>query len=158
MAVSFFDSKAVIPDDTMVADVLAESFPLWDELYKHVQESFPVVSGQWKHYGKASGWSFKILSKKRTLLYFIPQNGYFRLRFGISEKVVPDVEVSDLPGEIKEAVRIATPYMEGRSIDLDISHDEVKVMAYVKDRKLVEVGTVRGVQLDFVKTLVQITN
>ena len=69
---------------------------------------------------------------------------------------MPCIEAADLPDVIKEAVRIATPYVEGRSFDLDISADEIKVMAYVKDRKLVDVGTVHGQQLVTAKTLVQI--
>ena len=158
MAISFFEDKSVIPDDDMVADALAESFPLWIDLKSFVQENYPSVNGEWKHYGKSSGWVFKLLSKKRTLLFFIPKDKCFRLRFGISEKVAPSVETADLPELIKEAVRIATPYTEGRSIDLDFYFKEVKIMAYVKDRQLVDVGSIDGEQLELAKTLVQITN
>jgi len=158
MAVSFFDSKAIMPDDNMVADALAELYTLWVELQNYAQENYPNVTGVWKHYGKSSGWVFKLLSKKRTLLFFIPKNGGFRFRFGISEKAAPFIEAADLPDEVKEAVRIATPYAEGRSIDLDMSPDEVKVMAYVKDRQLVDVGTVYGEQLKIAKAMTQLTN
>ena len=158
MAVSFFDEKALTPTDEMVADVLAESYSLWAELLNYVHENYPGITSEWKHYGKSSGWVFKLLSKKRTLLFFIPKDGCFRLRFGISEKVAPFIEIADLPDEIKEAVRIAAPYTEGRSIDIDISPDEVKVMAYVKDRRLVDVGTIYGEQQESVKTLIQTIN
>ena len=158
MAVSIFEDKAVMPDDSMVGGVLAESFPLWTGLRNYVQESYPDVKGEWKHYGKSSGWVFKLLSKKRNLLFFIPKNECFRLRFGVSEKVAPCIETADLPDIIKEAVRIATPYTEGRSIDLDFYSKEVKIMAYVKDRQLVDVGSIDGEQLELAKTLVQITN
>ena len=158
MAVSIFDNKAVTPDNSMVADALGESHSMWVELQDHVREKYPVVTGVWKHYGKSSGWVFKLLSKKRTLLFFIPQKGYFRLRFGVSEKAAADIETADLPDEIKEAVRTATPYTEGRSIDLNISHSEVKVTAYVKDRRMVDIGTINGKQLELLITLIQITN
>ena len=142
----------------MVADALVKAHPLWIELQNYVQENYPNVTGEWKNYGKSSGWMFKLLSKKRNLLFFIPKSECFRLRFGISEKVLPCIESADLPYEIKEAVRIATPYAEGRSIDLDMSLNEVKVMAYLKDRQLVDVGTIYGEQLKLAKTLIQITN
>ena len=158
MAVSFFDEKAFTPTDEMVAAVLAESLSLWVELQNYVHENYPNITSEWKHYGKSSGWVFKLLSKKRNLLFFIPKDGCFRLRFSVSEKVTPCIEIADLPNEIKEAVRIATPYTEGRSIDIDISPNAVKVMAYVKDRRLVDVGTIYGEQLELVKTLIQITN
>jgi len=158
MAVSVFDNKVVTPDDGMISNALAEAYPLWVELQNYAKENYPSVTGEWKHYGKSSGWVFKLLSKKRNLLFFIPRNGCFRLRFGVSEKVAPCIEDADLPDEVKEAVRIATPYTEGRSIDLDLSANNVSVMAYVKDRQLVDVGTIDGEQLELIKRLIQITN
>ena len=137
MSVSFFDSKAVMPDENMVADVLADSYIIWEKLKNYVCQTYPNVSIDWKHYGKSSGWVCKLLSKKKNLLFFIPRNGCFRLRFGISEKVLPSVETADLPDVVKEAVRTATSYTEGRSIDIDFYCNEAKVMAYVKDRQLV---------------------
>ena len=56
------------------------------------------------------------------------------------------------------AVSIATPYTEGRSIDIDFYCNEAKVMAYVKDRQLVDVGSIDGEQLELAKTLVKLTN
>ena len=158
MAVSVFDDKTVIPGDSMVKDALAESYPLWAKLQNHVQETYSNVTGEWKHYGKSSGWVFKLLSKKKNLLFFIPKSECFRLRFGINEKAADSIETADLPDVIIEAVRIATPYTEGRSIDLDFYSDEVKVMAYVKDRQLVDVGSIDGEQLELAKELIQITN
>jgi len=158
MAVSIFEDKSIMPDDSMVADVLAESYPLWIGLRDFVDENYPSIKSEWKHYGKSSGWVLKLLSKKRNLLFFIPKADSFRLRFGISEKVAPCIETADLPDEIKEAVRVATPYTEGRSIDIDFYCNKANVMAYVKDRQLVDVGSIDGEQLELAKTLVQITN
>ena len=132
MAVSFFDSKAVTPDDGMVAGALADAYPLWDELQNHVRENYPDITGEWKHYGKASGWVFKLISKKRNLLFFIPQNRYFRLRIVLSEKAAACAETAELPDEIEEAIRAATPYAEGRSIDMDISrHEQLDPVKYL---------------------------
>jgi len=158
MAVSIFEDKTVMPDDIMVEDALARSYTIWVKLQNHVQENYPNVTGEWKHYGKSSGWVFKLLSKKKNLLFFIPKSGCFRLRFGINEKAADSIETADLPDIIVEAVRTATPYTEGRSIDLDFYSNEVIVMAYVKDRQLVDVGSIDGEQLELAKTLVQITN
>jgi len=144
--------------DVRVKEIIALSYTIWEELKSHVCETFPNVSVDWKHYGKSSGWVCKLLSKKKNLLFFIPRSGCFRLRFGISEKVAPNIETADLPDEIKEAVRIATPYTEGRSIDIDFYYNEARVMAYVKDRQLVDVGSIDGKQLELAKSLVQITN
>ena len=156
MAISIFEDKTVVPTDDMVAAALAGSFAIWNELQSHVIENYPNVTSEWKHYGKASGWVLKLFSKKRNLLFFVPKDGCFRLRFGVGEKAVTHIENADLPEEIKEAVRIATPYVEGRSFDLEISSGGVNVMAYVKDRKLVDTGVFHGQQLETVKALVRI--
>jgi hypothetical protein len=156
MAISAFDEKAVIPTDDMVAAVLADAAPLWEELKNHVKETYPDVKEEWKHYGKAAGWTLKLLSKKSNLLFFIPKEECFRLRFGGGEKAMQHIEAADLPEVIKEAMHAATPYAEGRSFDLDISADEIKVMAYVKDRKLVDIGIIHGQQPQALQTLIRI--
>jgi hypothetical protein len=90
-------------------------------LGSHVKKKYPSVAEEWKHYGKAFGWTFKLISKKRNLLFLVPLNGYFRVRFVLGEKAVACANVADLPIEIKEAISAATPHVEGRSIDIDIN-------------------------------------
>ena len=152
-----FEDKSFVPDEGMVADALGGSFPIWTCLRDFVTENYPDVKCEWRHYGKSSGWVLKLLSKKRNLLFFIPKADCFRLRFGISEKTAPCIEASDLSDVVKEAVRLATPYSEGISINVDFYYNEAKVMAYVKDRQFVDVGSIDGEQLELAKSLVQIT-
>jgi hypothetical protein len=156
MAISAFDEKAVIPDDDMVSAVLADAAPLWNGLKNHVKETYPDVKEEWKYYGKAAGWTLKLLCKKNNLLFFIPKEGCFRLRFGGGEKALQHRDAANLPEEIKEAMRTATPYAEGRSFDLDINANEIKVTAYVKDRKLVDIGIIHGQQPQALQELVRI--
>ncbi len=124
MAVSALDDKTRMPDSGMIAAVIKETYPLWDELVTHVKAEYPNVVEEWKHYGKASGWTFKLLSKKRNLLFLVPLSGCFRVRFVLGEKAVADAEAASLPNEIKEAIREATPHTEGRSIDIDVIRSE----------------------------------
>ena len=124
MAVSVFEDKSVTPDSGMIAGALAGAYPLWDELESHITDAYPNVTGEWKHYGKAAGWSYILKSKKRTLIYFIPNNGFFRVRVVLGEMAASCAEGAGLPDEIKEAIRAATPYVEGRSVDIDISRGE----------------------------------
>ncbi len=124
MAVSVLDDKSQTPDSDMVAAVLADTYPVWDELTNHVKSVYPSVTEEWKHYGKAFGWTYKLLSKKRNLLFLVPLDGCFRVRFVLGEKATARAEAEDLPHEIKDAIRAATPHTEGRSIDIDISRLE----------------------------------
>jgi hypothetical protein len=124
MAISIFNDKTVTPNNHMVATALADTYTLWDEIQDHVKIKYPNVTEKWKHYGKAAGWCFKFLSKKRNLLFFIPLNGCFRIRIVLGEKAVTCIENSNLPDEIKKAIHTAIPYVEGRSIDIDINRRE----------------------------------
>lgn len=124
MAVSFFDNKAVVPDVQMVADALKDTYPYWEQLQSHVQANYPSITGEWKHYGKKAGWTYKLISKKRNLLFFIPLNGCFKLRIVLGEKAASRAQATAIPNEIKEAIRTAASHIEGRSIDIDIGHHE----------------------------------
>ena len=118
---SAFGDKAVMPDDSMVTAVLGSTAGIWDELCTYIESSYPNVTGQWMHYGKAAGWTYKLISKKRNLLFCVPMIGCFRLRIVLGEKACACVETdNELPEEIKQAFHDAAPYTEGRSIDVDI--------------------------------------
>jgi hypothetical protein len=121
MAVSILEDKSKTPDNEMVSAVLFDSFSLWSELVNHVKTEYPSVTEEWKHYGKAFGWTCKLISKKRNLLFLVPLNGHFRVRFILGEKAVACADTADLPKEIKSAIYAATPHVEGRSIDIDIN-------------------------------------
>ena len=136
MAVSILDDKSVVPNSGMVAAVLTGSFSLWDELVNHVKTKYPSITEEWKHYGKAFGWTFKLISKKRNLLFIVPLNGCFRVRFVLGDKAAACAEAAGLPHEIKEAISVATPNVEGRSVDIDICRYEqleaVKTLLKIK--------------------------
>ena len=122
---SAFDDKAIMPDNGMVSAVLGDAAAIWDELRSHVETTYPSVVGEWKHYGKAAGWSYKLLSKKQNLLFFVPRTDSFRLRLVFGEKACACIESDgDLPIEIKALVRVASAYQEGRSIDIDVTRYE----------------------------------
>ena len=123
--VSVFDNKEIMPNDGMVSAALGNAAMMWDELRTHVVDNYPDVVGEWKHYGKAAGWTYKLLSKKRNLLFFVPKTGCFRLRIVLGEKACACAEAdNELPNGVKEAIRTAAPYTEGRSIDIDINRLE----------------------------------
>ncbi|MCL2615850.1 MAG: DUF3788 domain-containing protein [Dehalococcoidia bacterium] len=136
MAVSVLSDQARVPDGAMVAAVVGDTYILWNKLLNHIKEKYPSVTEEWKYYGKAFGWTFKVISRKRNLLFLVPLDGCFRVRIVLGEKAVACAESADLPDELKLAICNATPHIEGRSIDLDISCPEqletVKTLLKIK--------------------------
>ena len=70
MAESVFGDKAIMPDDGMVSAALGVASSVWDELRSRIKDSYPNATGEWKHYGNLSGWSYKLVNGKRNLLFF----------------------------------------------------------------------------------------
>ena len=133
---SVFEDKNIIPDDNMVSDALGNSASIWDELRTHVEDTYPSIAGEWKHYGKAAGWTYKLISNKRNLLFFIPRNGSFRIRIVLGEKASVQAQAAPLPDEIKAVISSAKAYAEGRSIDMDVDRREqmeaIKLLLKIK--------------------------
>ena len=122
MALSIFDDKAVMPNDEMVAAALSDSKALWDGLKDYVSAACDMGE-QWKFYSKKAGWSLVVKSGDRTILYLIPQENCFKANFVLGEKAVAAAQASDLPEWAIDLILGAKPYMEGRSIMIELSAD-----------------------------------
>jgi len=120
MSLSVFDDKTVLPDNEMLTQVLADSRSLWDDAIQYVGSLGSAMNGQWKYYSKKAGWSHVVKSSERTILYLIPQDAFFKASFVLGEKAVDLALGGDLPEDIKELIRQAAPYVEGRSFMFDI--------------------------------------
>ena len=123
MSTSIFSNKAVIPDDTSLAEVFGSTNTLWDHIFEYVKEKSDAL-GAWKFYSKKAGWSYVVKSGKRTLFYMIPQNGYFKLTFVFGDKAFEEAKKSNLPESIIRCIEEAIPYVEGRSFMVDIKNND----------------------------------
>lgn len=125
MATSLFSDKAIIPDDNMVDIALTHKKAFWDELKAYVLENYQDVNQSWKYYSKKAGWSLVFKTKNRTLFYFIPCDGYFKISLVLGEMAVKAAEQSSIPEYIKEAISVAIPYVEGKSFFVDVKDEKV---------------------------------
>jgi hypothetical protein len=130
-----FTDKNIKPDNKSLAKVLGESNKLWNDLKRHLRESYGELIEEWKFYSPKYGWTLKVLKKKRNLFFFSPRPNAFRVSFVFGEKAVSHIEASNLPEKIKIAIRNARKYAEGRGISLEVkSVDEIEEI-----KKLVEI-------------------
>ena len=124
MATSIFDEKAIIPNDEMVSEILADTSELWEHIKSHVTDNYEGISQEWKFYSKKAGWSLVFKKKKRTLFYFIPCDKYFLIAFVFSEKAEKVAEQSSIPEFIKKKIAAATSYVEGKSFFVDVKNEK----------------------------------
>lgn len=120
MALSVFEDKAIKPSHEDVATVLGETKALWDDIVDYIEKEYGQLAEEWRHYGKASGWTLLLKLKKRAILYLFPRSGYFVVQFVYGEKAIEKVLGSDLPDEIKVSIKAAPFYVEGRSFRVEV--------------------------------------
>lgn len=127
--------KLEIPDNKKLAKILGPAYKYWQELKNYLEKNWGPVIEEWKFYGQKSGWILKTLRKNRNLFFLVPMNNYFKITFVFGDKAVEAVEKSDLPKEIKNTLKNARKYMEGRTIQI-----EVKLPADIENiKKLLEI-------------------
>jgi len=137
MAASIFDEKTTPPDEAMITEALADSKTLWEDIKSHVELICGEQSSEWKFYSKKAGWSLVVKSVKRTILYLIPQKGFFKVNFVFGEKAVISALASGLPESLVALIKDAVPYAEGRSFMFDVTSkadsDTVKKLIEIKN-------------------------
>ncbi|MCJ7730030.1 MAG: DUF3788 domain-containing protein [Sedimentisphaerales bacterium] len=117
---SIFDDKSAKPDERGLAEVLGRTFQFWNDITKYVAEKCGDTTEEWGFPGPQYGWSLRVKHRKRTIIYLTPCDGFIRAAFVFGEKAVAAVEESTLPRSIKEDLRNATKYAEGRGIRLEV--------------------------------------
>jgi len=143
MALSVFEDKALMPSLEDVAEVLGDAKVLWDDIVDYIEKVYGQFTEEWKHYGKASGWTLLLKLKKRTILYLFPQNGYFIIQFVYGEKAIEKALGSDLPEAIMASIKAASFYVEGRSFRVDVRcSSDVSWITKLIDVKLRTQGSV----------------
>jgi len=130
-----FTNKSTTPSEKDLTTVLGKSWPLWTDFRNDLEERYGPLNEEWKFYMKKSGWTLKVLRKKRNLFFFSPRQNYFNINFVFGDKAVIAVEESDLPFEIKQELRNARRYMEGRGLPVKV--ESAEQLVYVK--KLVQI-------------------
>jgi len=123
MAFSVFGDKESPPNDGSLSDHLKDSMRSWQKLNAEIGKACPDVEGMWKFPTKAAGWTWTERSGKRNILYRQPCEGYFRVTIVLGEPAAEKALSGTLPDAVKSAIREARPYMEGRSIPIDVRGD-----------------------------------
>ncbi len=115
-----FNDKAAVPDGNSCLKALGKSGKYWGEIRNSAEESFGPLTEEWMYYGPKFGWTMKLLSKKRNLLFFVAMKGSFGVAFVFGDKAVAAIEKSGLPKKLIVELRNAAKYVEGRGLRLEI--------------------------------------
>jgi hypothetical protein len=120
MAMSVFDDKSKQPTKQMLAKALGKQYQLWTDIAEYIVKKYPKAIEEWKYPGAKYGWSFRLKDKKRNIIYMGPREDHIMVAFVFGDKGFDAVQASSLPQPIKDELRNATKYVEGRSIRLQV--------------------------------------
>ena len=136
MALSAFDDRERLPSEGELTTALGSSAQLWLDLKVHLTEEYAPLEELWGFTGPKWGWSLRMVSGKRTVLYLTPSEGYFYVGFAYGERAATAAMESDLPASVKEIIEGAKRFAEGRAIRMEVRGPEevesVKKMATIK--------------------------
>jgi hypothetical protein len=124
VALSVFEDEARPPDARELADKLGHASGLWDELVRHMTETYPPVTQAWNHGGGKVGWSLRLKRKDRVLLYMTPQTGKFLLGVVLGESAAERAHDEHAADAVLGVIDGAPRYGEGRGIRIPVCTDD----------------------------------
>lgn len=124
MAISFFEDKTKQPAESDLQLSLSEAFPFWQQLKDYVFAKYPHAAEEWKYSGEKYGWGYRIKDKKRVIIYMTPGKNCFLVAFVFGEKATAEALSGNLTRAVKELIKSAKVYAEGRGFRYEIRNIE----------------------------------
>jgi hypothetical protein len=115
-----FLDKSVKPDNQSLEKALGNSYKFWEELQNILKEKYAGLKPEWKYYGAKSGWTLKMMLKKKNLFFFGPCDNYFRIAFVFGDKAEKAIEESGISSVLIKKFKSAKRYTEGRGLMIEV--------------------------------------
>ncbi len=105
METPILGDKSQFPTDEIVFSHIGKAKPLWESLFRYLDDEHPDFTREWRYYHDGKSWLMKVQHKKKTVFWLSLVPGTFRTGFYIHEKAKKIIQDSSLPGELKEQFR-----------------------------------------------------
>ena len=115
-----FIGKSHPPTDVELAGALGPAKALWDRLLAGLAGEHKLTVQEWNSYSPKAGWSLRLKSKGRNIVYLGPCRGAFRTAFVLGDKAVAAARRSDLPQSMIKIIGEAKRYPEGTAVRIEI--------------------------------------
>ena len=138
---SVFCDKEVKPDEGDLKAALGDLYNTWREIEVFTKSANPVATCEWNFSSAKYGWSFRISDKKRVLVYLLPRDKFFKAALVFGQKATDEILASDVAESIKNEIREAKVYAEGRGIRIEVRDnaiaDDIKKLIRIKNCALI---------------------
>jgi len=122
---SIFTDKLITPTKADLKTALGATFELWELIAAYTHEQCIKATDEWKFPGDKHGWSFRVIDKKRVLVYLLPRDGFFKVAMVFGQKAFEAVMNSAVSEDIKQELAAAKAYAEGRGIRIDAIDEKI---------------------------------
>ena len=127
MSTGCFTEKNREPSEEEVRHIIGSTLPLWDELIRHIRETYPAVEDFKFLYGKTYGWGRRFRQKGSLLATLYPAQGCFKVQVILNTQAVEEALTMSLGQNARQAIESANPYPEGRWLFIPVeSADDLK--------------------------------
>ncbi|MBN2015349.1 DUF3788 domain-containing protein [Candidatus Dojkabacteria bacterium] len=135
MATSYFLDKEKQPTTRKINEVLGKSKSLWKCLKKFVEDSYRV-EGEYKYYGKNSGWVIRYKKSGRSLLTFNPLESRFEILVVLGKKETVEARKEKFGANITNIFKKAKQYHDGKWLFITVSSkkdiEDIKKLLIIK--------------------------
>jgi hypothetical protein len=122
-SLSAFADKTSAPTEAELHRTLGPAATAWNHLVSHVHSTYSQAAEQWNFAGANYGWSLRLWSAERVILYLIPQTGQFLVGIVLGGKAVAAAQTADLPAAVVAAIAKAPRYAEGTGLRLPVADE-----------------------------------
>lgn len=88
--------------------------------YQAFLQQHASLRPEWKYYGARSGWALKLFDKSRNMCFVKSYDREFAITFVLGKAATRSALRSDLPEAVKQTIREAKTYVEGRLVKLTV--------------------------------------
>ncbi len=131
-----FAGQATRPTDRQLTSVLGQAKALWNDLITDLKRDLSLDADEWNSSTVKAGWSLRLQSKKRNIVYLAPSTASFLASFAFSDRAVAEVRKSKVPADVMKLVDQAKRYAEGTAIRIEVHTVQdaniVKTLAKIK--------------------------
>ena len=131
-----FLGKTTRPSGSDLEKALGRAKPLWDQLVAELASEHDVTTREWKSYSAKSGWSLRLKRGKRTIVWLVPNAGFFEVAFIFGEKALTAIRQTAVPTRVLRMLDTAPKYPQGTGLRFQIKAGKdiavVKKLAAIK--------------------------
>ena len=117
------------PPDADLGGTLGPALGTWHDLLAALEADAGPLSTEWRPSKSAFGRLCLVRRGSRTLAYLTPEPGAILVALVLGERAVAAALTADLPAAVKQSLREARAYAEGRGVRVTVrTAEEVPVV------------------------------